>query len=433
MFVLSAAICQAQDVDLFQQSSTIETEASLDSLLDLEFKLAPVELDISEELIKAKDHYENGEWQSAVEFATKFLENKPGHKQTSAGLFLRGESNVQLQRYEDVLRDFNQLLQSKANLTQRIRAEFRIAEATMLLQQPDEAQRLLEQFRQRYPNDTLNAYVITYLGELIGQKNPEWAKALYVESLQRYPNGPLSRRAKLRLALIRFNEGNHTIARTDLEQLIETGERSDPEFWTAWYWLGRTELKIGQTDAAIERFLSFSEQFPNHEYAPAAVFQAAEAFRIKDDPQRATELYQQLRQKWPDGKFKGAALLGEMRVLKQQGQHQTALNLFESFDNYSSTETRMQATQVATEILLAKKSYKQAEQTISPYATVPQSLRGQDERTIHYTNLYLLALAHRGQGKYSIASEMLGRIRLESVSAELAERVMLARLSLIHI
>lgn len=427
LLALTTALCPAQ-----QPQPTLADPAAADEtvrgLLDIEFKLAPVELDISEELTKAKLHYEAGEWQQAVEAASQFLDENPGHEQTAAGLFLRGEALVQLQRYDDVRRDFQQLVRRSPNLAQRSRAEFRIAEATMLSGDFTEAQRLFEAFRTRHPNDELNAYVIAYLAETIGRKNPPWAKALYVESIQRYPAGPLNRRARLHLALIRFGEGHHQIARGDLQKLVETGDQSTNEYWTAWYWLGRAEAKAGETAAAIDRFLSFTEQLPQHEFAAAALFQAGEAYRKTGETKKALDLYRRVRSDWPGSSYSSASLVGEMQLLKKTRQLDEALTKFGELPSETSAAIKQQATQLATEILIAKKEYEQAEALIRPLTDPPRSLQRNSDRNGYYTNLYLLALAQRGQGRFRSANELLGRVRQELVSDDLAQRVVLARI-----
>ena len=197
VLVLGAATVLAQHV-VNVQADEVEVPAGDQSgkgLLDIEFTLDPVELALSDELADAKRHYESGEWQKAIQLATKFLEKNPHHKQLASAYFIRGESYAQQKQYRETRKNFREVLKHDPSPVQRTRAEFRIAEAAMLSGQYLEARKLMEDFRRRYPDDNLNAYVLVYLGEIVGRETPAAAKPIFVASLQRYPGGPMSRRA----------------------------------------------------------------------------------------------------------------------------------------------------------------------------------------------------------------------------------------------
>lgn len=396
--------------------------------LDYAFQLEPVELALSDELAVAKEQYDAGRWQATIANATTFLEEHPDHTQATAAYFLRGESYAQLGEYGQSRRDFRRLLKQKPTPVQRRRAEFRIAEAAMLEENYDEAQHLFERFRDRHSGDPLNAYALVYLGELVGRENPVRAKALFVESLQRYPGGPLHRRARLHLALVQLTEGSLEQAYKGFKELTETGVRTDADYWLAWYWQGHVEMRLAKTAEAMERLKIFVQDQPVHPYAAAAYLEIAEASFAEGNYHDALEAYEQLSQSEQGEEYHAESILGRMRVWKALGYHDRALAAFRKIPKDAGGAIRVQGAQLVAEILIDQKQFARAESLIAPYVRSSRASTADVGQVNHFVSLFLQALALRGQQKYRVASELLGRIRHEVLPEDVAQKVRLARI-----
>lgn len=423
--VAVASTTSAQELGSAQNLTVESSEIAANH--DLQFRLEPVELQITEELLAAKDQYERGEWNLVIDQMTKFVTEYPADDRFVDALFLRAESLVQLKRYAEARRDFTQLLTINPNTTQKSHAQFRIAEATMLLEERSEAQQLLEQFGKDYPNHELNAYVLPYLAETVARAgNTAWASSLYVESLQQFPNGPLTKESRLRLALLKYQEDDFQSAYDKLFQVVETSDRTSTEFWTASYWLAMAEFRTNRFKSAADRILSFTEAQPNHEFNESATYHAAEAYRRLNENQKALNLFQQLHNNWPDSKYATQSTLAEMQLAGQLGESDRAFELYASL---SGTEAKIQydATRLVAKMLIKDKRFDEASDLIKPLASQRRSLITSKARDDHHTNLYLYGLARRGMGKFNQAGQLLGRIRLDLVNSDLAQQVLLAR------
>lgn len=429
-FLLGCWLCGACSV-CFAQSTPTEPLTPIKAIQEettfgLEFKLDPVALEVSEELERAKEAYTEGKWQFVIDSLTEFLTDYPGDNRFADALFLRAESLVQLERYTEARRDFKQLLTRQPHPTQKVHADFRIAESTMLLGEQQEAQRQLESFRAAHPQHELNAYVIPYLAETVAKNgNTAWSAGLYSETLERFPNGPLTSQARLRLALLKYQNNEFQSANNKLFQFVESADHETPEYWTANYWLAMTEFKTEKWKAAADRLTSFVETKPNHEFAASATYHAAEAYRRIKQPKRALSLLNDLRQRWPNSPLAMKAQMSEMQIAKFTGDSKRVFELYSTFEG-NKEETR-DATRIAVEMLLSEKRFEEANELIEPIAQRRSSLVTQEGRNKHYTDLFLYAMARRGLGKYGQANQLLGRIRLDLVDQTLSERIMLAR------
>lgn len=396
--------------------------------LELQFSLDPVELEASAELHQARQHYDRAEWSACVALLEAFLDEHPQDARLPDALFMKAEALIQLKRYADARSDFAQLLNRHPNKTQRVHARFRIAESAMLSGDLPLARQLLEKFRADYPVHELNAYVIPYLAETLGRLgDAQKALGLYTESLRQYPAGPLARESQLRLGILHYQEKNYQAAREILFELAEASQRSAVGYWKAQYWLAMTEFRLGQLGPAAKRFLEFSEAQPDDKLAAAATYHAAAAFRRSDRPQRAADLFQQLRERWPDSEFASRSGLVEMQLAHQLGNTDRAIQLYDQLRLSEDRTIKEAAARHAVEMLLANQRFAEARGIVQPLVETPRSLIQPQARNDHYKDLFLLALAERGLSRFNRANQLLSRIRLGELPPGLAEKVLLAR------
>ena len=418
---------------LLVTSDATLTQESPASLLDLQFALEPIELQLGEDLRTAKEHYIHGEWLKAIEQLTTLLEANPNHERATDCHFLIAESLVQLQQYERASVEFRRLLELKPNAAQTAQAEFRLAEAAMLLGQDDAAAGLLQQFRTRHPQHDLNAYALPYLAQLAGSNdNAKRAHSLYSLALQQYPNGPLARECSFQIAMLQYEAGEFLAAKSKLSKLIETDERRDAESWKAFYWLAMTEFQLGKHEHAAERFAQLIKSSPDHRLADASLFFKGEAQRKLGRPREAQQAYQLLRQSRPQSEYFSRSIVGELKCLRPTRNADQALDLYRELQQLDDDSSAKNGTNLVAEVLLSAERFEEARRLLRPFVESRQRLEEPEAREHHYTNLYLYALALRGLGKSSRASEMLGRVRVDLASADIAERVLLARVEIFN-
>ena len=407
--------------------------------LEMQFALEPVELQISEELNLARDLYEEKDWQSTIDTLTPFLTKHLRHPRYGDALFLRAEALVQLQEYARAREDFEELLKTRPATTQVAHARFRIAEATMLLKEPERAKRLLQQFMSDFPQHRLNGYAIPYLAETAGRAGDiAWARDLYRASVRRFPNGPRNGDARYRLALLDYQLKDFGAAREGLANVIKSNSTDSASRQMAGYWLAMSEFQLGAYKSAHTRLLQFVDSHPDHELSPSAVYYAAQSLLNLKKPDGAAKLFTRVRADWPESEFAAVSAEAEMRTALAAGDHEEVLAIFGQLPSPTDSvaglgDTAMQdAVRLAGESLIALERFDEANELIKPLVDARGSLLSQSAREQHHRNLFLLALTERGLGNHSKAAGMLRRIRLDMVGPKLAERVLLARIETLN-
>ena len=403
--------------------------------LGYQFKIDPVELQVCEELDLAKEHYGRGQWKLAINQLSKFITKQPKHDRIKDALFLRGESYVQSQQFEEAKKDFDQLLTMNPNESQSAHARFRVGEAAMLLGDQMQARRLLDRFRQFHRKHELNAYALPYLAEIVARSgNFDWASSMYSEAIRDYPDGPLYKESLLRSAILDYHQNRFIKASEKLFQLVESKDTESVEYWTASHWLAMCEMRSNREQAAVDRFINLVEAKPDHQLAAASTYRAAEGLRKLKQPEKAIDYFRDVRLNWPDSKYVLQALLGEMQLAKELKKFDRAMELAATLQNLEiansdtdDTKTRTRTTRLMAEILLAQENYEAAAEKIAPLAEQRGSYIQPNERNSHYRDLFLYALAQRGLKNYSQAGRLLSRIRVDLLDKDFAERVLLAR------
>lgn len=149
----------------------------------------------------AAAHYSRERWALAVEEFEAFLADHPTHARAGSALFYLAESLVHAERYADAHARFRDYVARYPDAQHVRHAAFRAAESSYLLGQRDDARRELEAFREKYADDELNAYVLTYLGDLaLAEKDHALAAQFYERSLKDFPEGPLVEDCRFGLA-----------------------------------------------------------------------------------------------------------------------------------------------------------------------------------------------------------------------------------------
>ncbi len=121
----------------------------------------------------AAEHYSQRDWQTACDDFARMLSAAPDDARASDARFHYGEALVQLGRYQEVRQEFDTLLEHDPEHRYARQALFRSGEAALLAGDRAEARRQLQVFRQKYPDDALNAIALrTWAGSSATREIP---------------------------------------------------------------------------------------------------------------------------------------------------------------------------------------------------------------------------------------------------------------------
>jgi TolA-binding protein len=208
----------------------------------------------------AAEHYRAGEWQQAADgFAAVLQQNASGARALDAQFF-HGEALAQLGRWQEALPDFVQVLKSAPDSPHARQSLFRAGEAAYMTANDGLAQKYLASFRDQFGDDPLNAFALTYLGNLeLQARHIDEAEKMFQEVLKRFPEGQMALESQFGLAQSWQQAGKLEQARDLYRQIVQRGgELLEP----ALVQLGSTENSLGSYDQALATFRQFAAKFP---------------------------------------------------------------------------------------------------------------------------------------------------------------------------
>ncbi len=271
----------------------------------------------------AADLVARQDWEAAADELATFIAEHPESARANDARYLLGESLVQRRRYAEARAQFERFLEATDQHRYRLQAEFRAAEAAFQLADYRAARRGLETFRGRYPDHHLSLYAAAYLGELalIDGDGPA-ARKLFEEAVDGSTNtrlrqqcrfglaqalercgapqpslaifselaesgGPYALRARCRIAIRHYRDGDYEQASRLLTPLAESSEallRFESQ-----YWLGMTQLARQDWQSAATTLRAGLVAQPRHSLQPARRFALAEALRKGGHPEEAAD------------------------------------------------------------------------------------------------------------------------------------------------
>ncbi|REK18702.1 MAG: hypothetical protein DWQ37_03980 [Planctomycetota bacterium] len=208
----------------------------------------------------AAEHYREKRWDRACEEFARLLREQPDHARRDDVQFFYGEALAQLGRWREARQQFTALLERRPAERHARQALFRAGEAAYMLGDDSAAARELSAFRAKYPSDSLDAYVLPYLGslQLHGGETAN-AETSFAESLERFPDGPLAAESRLGLAQARHQSGRLEEAAASYRQVIAS---TGPLAEQASLQLAAVENARGNYQAALDALDQFAARFP---------------------------------------------------------------------------------------------------------------------------------------------------------------------------
>lgn len=240
----------------------------------------------------AAGHYARSRWPLAIEEFEAFLDDYPDHARAGSALFYLAESLVHAERYADAHARFHAYIAEQPDGSHVRHAAFRAAESAYLLGNRVDARSELESFRTAYADDELNAYVLTYLGDLaLADKDYAGAAVFYEQSIERFPAGPL-------LEDCRFG-------------------------------LARTWQERGEFDRAVPVFKAFADQ-PDAPLSDDAQFQLGACRYTTGDYAGAEQIFATFEMERRDSALRAKAQLARGWALFHLERYDEAAGLFEA-------------------------------------------------------------------------------------------------------
>jgi len=232
----------------------------------------------------AANHYAAKRWKLAVEEFRTFLDLYPDHPKATGGIFLLAESALQLGDNKQAHTYFRRYLERQPKGKFARVARFRAGESAYLAGEFDAAKTDLMAFRTKYPEDKLNAYALTYLGDIsVGRNDSVSAAAYFRESLAKFPNEALADDCRFGLARALEQEGSRLPVGDSrgapggrslldkAERLYQTvagkaGALADD----AQFRLGAVRYALGKYKESIDAYAAFETRFAESPWEPKA-------------------------------------------------------------------------------------------------------------------------------------------------------------------
>ncbi len=213
----------------------------------------------SDQYVVAAGHYRAQRWELAAEEFQTFLDKYPAHADRSQGIFFLAEALLQTGKHSEARRRFQECLGDGLEERFRKAALFRAGEAAYLAREHEAAKTDLATFRHQYPEDPLNAFVLTYLGEIaLAGRNLPVAEERYRQCLAQFPEGKMQDDCRFGLARVLEKQGKQQEAeRLYLAVAGKTGTRLAED---AQFRLGALQYASGKYEEAAKTFDAFESR-----------------------------------------------------------------------------------------------------------------------------------------------------------------------------
>lgn len=375
----------------------------------------------------AARHYAEDQWQLAVSRFRSYLDQSTDGNRVDSARFYLGESLVQLGKIEEARAVFRRYIDRSPQDGHQQRGLFRLGETGYLLGNHIEADTVLRTFTTRFPDDPMNAYALAYLGDIALQAgNSQLAEQRYQMCVEQFPKGALAADSHLRLGLIRYRSDDFPGASQRFSEICDKFPTSNV-IVNARYWLSRTDLRQGQFSRAAAELAHTAASNPDHALAAACTYYCGEAYRRTADLREAMKRYEHGLQRWPRSHWADDCLCSMINIALATGD-QRLPNWSRRFrEEFSESPRTIDVLTSTGRYHLKHGQYREASVALDDL--VRQQQRGTARLSETMTTWYLLGLARLGEQRYSEAVNILGRIRLDQVSKELAASVLVARAS----
>ncbi len=204
----------------------------------------------------AAGQYNHHDWKLAVKEFQTFLAAYPNERRTNDCVFYLGEALRQLGEFKQARRQFQLYIGHEPAGKHAAAARFGAAEAAYLAEDYRAAKPDLLRFQKQHPDDPLNAFALTYLGDIaLSQGDVTAAARYYRDGLQRCPNGRLQ--DECRLGLGRALQAQQQLQEAEQLYAAVAANAGSSLADTAQFHLGLAQYESGKFDQALTSFSAF--------------------------------------------------------------------------------------------------------------------------------------------------------------------------------
>ena len=256
-------------------------------------------------LLRAESLYRSELYREAVKPCELFVSNWPEHPSRERAELFWGLSIMAMGRYEEAVVLFTALAERFPDGQYTDQSALMLAQCLHRTGSLDQAltlyERAIQAAGEEFIPDAL--YGLALLKHQ--QDRPDEAGELIDQLFDRFPDTELAISATLLRGRAWFDTGEYDKAFQRFSEIIEVeGDHLDD----ASYWMAKCELRLGQLDAAAQRFAQTIEQFPDSELLAVMMYDWAIALLRVDDDEAALDVLPAFREKFPDHELSPDAL-----------------------------------------------------------------------------------------------------------------------------
>lgn len=353
----------------------------------------------------AAGHYSHQDWKLAVTEFRAFLAAYPNEPQANECLFFLGEALRQLGNFDDARQQFQTYIRREPKGRRVAAAMFGAAEAAYLAGDYRTAKSDLTAFREKYPDDALNAFTLPYLGDIaLAKSDAAAAITHYRDALQRFPNGRLQDES-------RFGLGRALHAQNQLQEAerLYAAVAGKPESRLAdgaQFYLGVAQFDQEKYDEAIVSFSAFEGRLAKSPWqANARLNRGLALLKLNRPSEAIKQLDAAMAIRSDDEGVAQQASLGKIQAALQLKDYVSIDRDAAQFEKrFPKSPQRNEVRRMLARSLIERKESAQAVPLLEALvADIPAgSVRQQD-----LESQYLLALGYEGMARYDEALKLL--------------------------
>jgi len=235
--------------------------------------------------------YSREQWKLAAQEFETYLNRFPKGPKASEAVFFLAETRLQLGQQEQAAQQFEEYLRREPVGPWARQAMFRAGEASYLAGYGEKARPHLAQVVAKYPPDKLNAYSLTYLGQIaLAANDYRRAEEFFRRCLQQFPEG--KNQDECRYGLARALDKQGTSEEAERLYLAVAGKLGSELADNAQFYLGALQYAQGRFEEALKTFDVFDTTFPGSPLRPTVQLGRGWALLKLNRPDDARKAFQ---------------------------------------------------------------------------------------------------------------------------------------------
>ena len=282
----------------------------------------------------------------------------------------------------------------------------------------EQAVQAFKDFRRNYPDhiNVPDAHYYQAQASLALERNDE-AVNLFTTFQENYATHPLSFEARLAMGKHYYDEQDHRLAITTLENVVAKNP-PDEVAAQALFWMGESATNLNNLQEAIGYYERAAMGYPNTKTAPVALNAVAYTQIQQGRPEDAIKFFELLAARYPGSTYTQGLGLTVAEVYYELGEYQRAINEIER------RLPDLQGTAVDRAQLLLADSYNQQRDSDQAIIYYRRFTENNQNSPLYRNALYGLAWNYHREGAYQWAAENFGALANDGIRDELTARAL---------